>query len=190
MGKTEVVNETTACQKPVWTDAVLFPFNIISAWTTTNSTHLMALCLGLRRWDGTRKVKLNLILLKQEAMSGSCISWAISKSAPDRRQMTTPAPHHSVVLETTRKSAGKESFVFLDCRRRKQFNLFSVTDRLVLGSRVEDHIVIYYIASTWMVPRWHLEIHWCILPCICWSTDFWVVHCCQVDCLQCFDAVG
>ena len=29
-------------------------------------------------------------------MSGSGISWAICKSAPHSRQITTPAPHHSV----------------------------------------------------------------------------------------------
>jgi len=36
------------------------------------------------------------ILLKQETVSGSGISWAICKSAPLSRQITTPAPHHSV----------------------------------------------------------------------------------------------
>ena len=34
-------------------------------------------------------------LLKQETVSGSGISWAICKSAPRSRQITTPAPHHS-----------------------------------------------------------------------------------------------
>ena len=52
--------------------------------------------LGLPRWAGTRKVKPIRILLKQEAVSGSGISWAICKSAPRSRQMTTTAPHHSV----------------------------------------------------------------------------------------------
>ena len=59
-------------------------------------THSMALCLGLPRWAGTRKVKPIWILLKQEIMSGSDISWAICKSAPRSRQITMPAPHHSV----------------------------------------------------------------------------------------------
>ena len=36
------------------------------------------------------------ILLKQETVSGSGISWAICKSAPRSRQITTPVPHHSV----------------------------------------------------------------------------------------------
>ena len=51
---------------------------------------------GLPRWAGTRKVKPIWILLKQETVSGSGISWAICKSAPRSRQITTPAPHHSV----------------------------------------------------------------------------------------------
>ena len=36
------------------------------------------------------------MLLKQETVSGSGISWAICKSAPRSRQITTPAPHHLV----------------------------------------------------------------------------------------------
>ena len=36
------------------------------------------------------------ILLKQETVSGSGISWAICKSAPSSRQITMPVPHHSV----------------------------------------------------------------------------------------------
>ena len=34
--------------------------------------------------------------LQQETVSGSGISWAICKSAPCSRQITTPAPYHSV----------------------------------------------------------------------------------------------
>jgi len=48
-------------------------------------------CPGLPRSAGTRKVKPIWILLKQEAVSGSGISWAICKSAPRSRQITTPA---------------------------------------------------------------------------------------------------
>ena len=36
------------------------------------------------------------ILLKQETVSGSGIHWAVCKSATRSRQITTPAPHHSV----------------------------------------------------------------------------------------------
>ena len=50
---------------------------------------------GLPGLAGTRKVKPIWILLKQETVSGSGISWAICKSAPRPRQITTPKPHHS-----------------------------------------------------------------------------------------------
>ena len=63
---------------------------------THTHTRLTALCPGLPGWAGTRKVKLIWILLKQETLSGSGISWAIRKSAPRFRQITMPAPHQSV----------------------------------------------------------------------------------------------
>ena len=59
-------------------------------------TVLMALCLGLPGWTGTRKVKPIWIFLKQQRVSGSGIHWAIRKSAPRSRQITMPATHHSV----------------------------------------------------------------------------------------------
>jgi len=43
---------------------------------------------GLPGWAGTRKVKPIWILMKQETVSGSGISWAICKSAPRSRQIT------------------------------------------------------------------------------------------------------
>jgi len=63
---------------------------------TYTHTHLTAHWPGLPGWAGTRKVKPIWILLKQETVSGSGISWTICKSAPRSRQITTPAPHHSV----------------------------------------------------------------------------------------------
>jgi len=59
-------------------------------------TRLTAFCPGLPGWADTRKVKPIRILLKQETVSGSGISWAICKSAPHFRQITMPTPHHSV----------------------------------------------------------------------------------------------
>ena len=50
----------------------------------TPFTSSTALFPGLPRWAGTRKVKPIWILLKQETVSGSGISW------------DTPAPHRSV----------------------------------------------------------------------------------------------
>jgi len=40
------------------------------------------------------KTKTKLDFLEQETVSGSGISWAICKSAPQPRQITMPASHH------------------------------------------------------------------------------------------------
>ena len=60
-----------------------------------NNTRLMALCPGLPGWASNRKVKPIWILLKQETVSGSGISWATCKSTPRPRQIRMPASHHS-----------------------------------------------------------------------------------------------
>ena len=78
----------------------------------SSHTRLTALCPRLPGWAGTRKVKPVWILLKQETVIGSGISWAICKSAPRSRQITTPAPHHSVfyrpdALPATQPTASK-----------------------------------------------------------------------------------
>jgi len=65
-------------------------------FTKHTHTRLTVLCPGLPRSAGTRKVKPIWILLKQETVSGSGISWAICKSAPHSRQITMPVPHRSV----------------------------------------------------------------------------------------------
>ena len=79
---------------------------------THTHTHLTALFPGLLGWAGTRKVKPISILLKQEKVSGSGISWAICKSAPHSRQITMPALHSSVfyrpdALPATQPTASK-----------------------------------------------------------------------------------
>ena len=54
---------------------------------------------GTTRVSRYQKVKPIWILLKQETVSGSGISWATCKSVHSSRQTTTPAPHHSVFLQ-------------------------------------------------------------------------------------------
>jgi len=51
---------------------------------------------GTTRVSRYQKGKPIWILLKQELVSGSGISWTVCKSAPCTTQITTPAPHHSV----------------------------------------------------------------------------------------------
>ena len=50
---------------------------------------------GTTRVSRYQKGKPIWILLKQETVSGSGISWAICKSAPHSKQITTPATHRS-----------------------------------------------------------------------------------------------
>jgi len=96
-----------------WTKAsVMLMLNSAEALSMHTNTRLTALCSGLPEWAGTRKLKLIWILLKQETMSGSGICWVICKSAPRFRQITMPAPHHSVfyrldALPATQPTASK-----------------------------------------------------------------------------------
>jgi len=72
----------------------IFIFNITANQTIAHTyTRLTALCPGLPGRAGTRKVNQSGFYSKQETVSGSAISWAICKSAPRSRQITTPAPH-------------------------------------------------------------------------------------------------
>jgi len=84
----------------LWLHTTVLYFRIVHSLTTHTHAHthlrLMALFPGLPGWAGTRMVKPIWILLKQGTMSGSGISWAICKSAPRSRQITTPALHLSV----------------------------------------------------------------------------------------------
>jgi len=59
-----------------------------------------------------REIKTSLDLLEQETVSGSGNSWAACTSAPHPRQITMPAPHHSVfyrldALPATQTTASK-----------------------------------------------------------------------------------
>ena len=74
---------------------------VVTGMQTSNkqSHKHTALFPGLPEWAGTRKVKSTWILLKQETVSGSGIRWAICKSAPRSRLITTPALHYSVFLQ-------------------------------------------------------------------------------------------
>jgi len=58
--------------------------------THTHTHHLTALFLGLPWWASTGKVKPIWILLKQETVSGSGISWAVCQSAPRSNTSTPP----------------------------------------------------------------------------------------------------
>ena len=114
----------------------------------THTPHLTAPFPGLPRWAGTRKVEPIWILLKQETVSGSGISWARCKSAPHSRQITMPAPHSSVfyrsdALPAAQPTAGRASVADIP------FYLL----RLNIGIDLARFVC-------WSV---------CVCLCVCWS---------------------
>jgi len=88
-------------------------------------TRVMALFPGLPGWARARKVKPIWVLLKQETEwhCGSGFSWAICKSAPRSRQITTPAPHHSVFLDRMHFLPPNQQ-----CQSRAHNTLYKYTD--------------------------------------------------------------
>ena len=77
---------------PEWIRASL----IAETHTHTHTHPFNGPLSGTTRVGRYQNGKINLDLLKQETVSGSGISWAICKPAPRSRQITMPAPHHSV----------------------------------------------------------------------------------------------
>ena len=89
------VNPKSNIYQQSW-DIWWWPCLLSSTHTHTHTHPFNGPFPGLPGLAGTRKVKPIWILLKQETVSGSGISWAICKSATRSRQITTPASHHSV----------------------------------------------------------------------------------------------
>jgi len=117
--------------------------HITHAHTHTH-TRLTALCPGLPGWAGTRKVKPIWILLKQQTVSGSGISWTICKSAPHSRQITMPAPHHWSFLQ-----AGCPS-----CRPTKSVKALKAQH--VNVTKTADSKLARLSSHTWCAwCRWH-----------------------------------
>ena len=73
---------TVAATNQYSSTAHRWKWSLFNQHTVHTHTHLTAVCRGLPGWAGTRKVKPIWILLKQETVSGSGISWTICKSAP------------------------------------------------------------------------------------------------------------
>jgi len=81
------------------TDNSIVLFSFESQIITLTHTRLTTLFPGLPGWAGTRKVKPIWILLKQETVSAVASVGPYASLAPRSRQITTPAPHHSVFLQ-------------------------------------------------------------------------------------------
>jgi len=106
---------------------------------THTHTHipLTALFPGLPELASTRNVKPIWILLKQETVSGSGISWAICKSASRSRQITMPVPRHSSFLQ-----AGCPS-----CRPNNSVKALKEFYQFIQLSRNMPCIKVWHVAS-------------------------------------------
>ena len=135
---------------------------------------LTALCPGLPRWAGTRKVKPIWILLKQEIVSGGGISWAICKSAPRSRQITMPAPHHSVFT-------GR--MPFLPPNQQRQSTEGKGYHRLHNGHKNHNSRSCGSSdGDVWSLVEWSwlpclFSVKWCIIPVITVLIHVHIVAC-------------
>ena len=144
---------------------------------THTHTHLTALCPGLPRWAGTRKVKPIWILLEQEILSGGGISWAICKSAPRSRKITTPTPHCLVfyrpdALPATQPTASEHWRQHVFVRDCYKFTTESNSERILkigqylvkLWARVRclvffDSRCTFYLFSSSCFACWHCALY-------------------------------
>jgi len=94
------------CQFRKGTPAVSIKNRLIKQAETNTHTPFNSPLSGTTWVSWYQKGKIIWILLKQEAVSGSGISWAVCKSVPCSRQITSPAPH----LKAKTKKRG-----FMDC---------------------------------------------------------------------------
>jgi len=167
---------------------------VIAEHYTHTHIHLTALFPGLPGWVSTRKVTPIWIFVKQETASGSGISWAICKSAHRSRQITTPAPHHSVFTG---------QMPFLPPNQQRQ----STEGRTLIGSYAllvkrepsSCYLMTRTVQNRFKHPQtrcsycphccikicfgrmlWRkVMIHWCRLYCI---AEFWEVSATVADC--------
>jgi len=116
-----------------------------------------------------QKGKTSLDLLVQETVSGSGIGWAICKSVPCPRQITMPAPQHSVfysqdALPANQPTASKHWRKLIMSSNCK--NIFQASRRSQLFNRclVIRYIKLYHskITKTYQFLVSSLELKTCL----------------------------
>ena len=178
-------------------ELVFVSWRLSSTHPTHTHVRLTALFPGLPRWAGTRKVKPIWILLKQETVSGSGISWAICKSAPCSRQTATPAPttlffYRPDALPATQPTASKHwRHPALCCKEIRVFPKIRVLPlslcpklwtliilpqqvNLVVNKTCPWSSFVVYTYDTWCSTT---KLHWYNVPCTCrltgWAKKIW-----------------
>jgi len=129
-------------------------------------THTRARLTALFQvWAGTRKVKPIWILLKQETVSGSGISWAIRKSASRSRQITTPVPHDSSFLRagcpSYRPTNSVKALKALPVYHTEiRYDLILPTAAFLFFSTTD-----YMIPQTFTVTSEHIRLYFSVFLC-------------------------
>jgi len=133
------------CHKIQWSwDCCL---HCISSNNGQIQTHThTALCPGQSGSAGTRKVKPIWILLKQETLSGSGISWAICKSAPRSRQITTPTPQQLSFFYRPDALPAAQPKVSKHWRQVVKFKVFIKTNNINICARYSNTVWCLYAA--------------------------------------------
>jgi len=155
-------------------------------------TRLMALFPVLARWAGTRKVKPIWILLKQETVSGSGISWATCKSAPRSTrslesdatvradyslttttslQTTTPAPHRSGFYRPDALPVAQASVKSLNKKNKTNKHKSSYLTSQSLKVSVRNHEDWFTTAEFFLHILWHTNT-----GCLNWLSTNGVVN--------------
>jgi len=113
-------------------------------------------------WAGTRKVnqegKTNLDLLEQEIVSGNGISWAICKSAPWPKHITTPASHHSVFYRLHALPAAQPTASKHWRHSTKGICLMAQVVKIVLIFAVQQDI--WFCNCRWLCYDWANSWRW------------------------------
>ena len=135
---------------------------------THTHTRLTALFLGLPRCAGTRKVKPIWILLKQETASVSGIRWAICKSAPLSRQITTPAPQHSAFYRPDALPATQPTV----SKHWRQVNVKVDMVWILLATACNIKPCQYSVLDCLMIEHQHVNTAWKPAPCQLYRRTF------------------
>jgi len=116
------------------------------------------LCGRITQVSRYQKGKTNLDLLGQEIVSGIGISWAICKSAPHPRQITTPASYrssfHRHALPAAQPTVSKHCLCRVICLRRLLFlTITRVCDVMQLPVTSSDNVTRNLLPHLLQVPR-------------------------------------
>ena len=106
-----------------------------------------------------QKDKTIWILMQQETVSGSGISWAICISASRYRQITMPAPHHSVFLQAGCPSCRPTNSVkaLKAARHQMPFSTKKKVATVTVASR-PYHLVLPHGKSTSTLKAGHVPL--------------------------------